>query len=152
MSTISKQWVIPGLGYLGVIPFAVAAYFALQGSQLWQLEPVALFVAYSAVILALLGGSLWGKGETLKDSMPTSVLLIASNLTALFSWASLIFSAANFAVAISGLMLGYVVMLFIEQRFAGLLFRNQAASYLNLRLALTTLVVLTHLLVLLSLL
>lgn len=152
MTTFTKQRVIPGLGYLGVIPFAVAAYFVLQGGQLLQFEPAAVFVGYSSVILAFLGGSLWGRSQLLDDSAITVSLLIASNLIALLGWASLSFAVFNYGVAVSGLILGYVMVLFIEHRCARRLFGSHADSYLDLRRALTSLVVLTHLLVLLAIL
>lgn len=146
----SKQLLIPGLGYLGVIPFAACALLVLQDSGALIDDPAFLFVGYSGVILAFLGGTLWGSSRALEDSAKTSGLLLVSNLIALLGWASLIAFQSWFTAAMILLILGYACVLVIERRNAVALGINSGDRYLVLRSSLTALVILLHILVLLA--
>ena len=50
---LPKQQLVPCLGYLGLAPFLVAAYLSATGQAFLEMDPVLLFIGYSAVILAL---------------------------------------------------------------------------------------------------
>jgi hypothetical protein len=146
----SKQLLIPGLGYLGVIPFAACAFLVLRDSSELVTDPAFLFVGYSVVILAFLGGTLWGSSRALEDSSRTSGLLLASNIIALLGWGSLIAFQSWFTAALIVLILGYASVLVIERRNALTLGIDTGDRYLVLRSSLTALVILLHILVLLA--
>lgn len=146
----SKQLLIPGLGYLGVIPFAACALLVLRDGGELVNDPAILFVGYSVVILAFLGGTLWGSSRALEDSSKTSGLLLISNIIALLGWGSLIVFQSWFAAALTVLILGYAGVLVIERRNAVTLGINSGDQYLVLRTSLTALVILLHIVVLLA--
>ena len=147
---LNKQFVIKGLGYAGLLPFLLAMYLLLSGSLLQASDVVAVFLSYSTVILAFLGGTLWGRVSLLQESPSTALLLVASNLIALFGWANLLLGLASEKVAVAGLAIGFVLVLLVESRFVRFLFAGinpqSRNSYLNLRITLTSIVVLLHLL------
>ena len=107
-----------------------------------MMDPKKIFVGYSVVILAFLSGSLWGKVLDQADSIPSKVILVTSNLIALLGWASI--GLSNYSLVIATLGLGYILILSLEYRFASLLFGDVSHSYFKLRFKLTSIVLLTH--------
>lgn len=146
---MSKQSVISTLGYSGLIPFLVTVYLLSTGITLpgWNVELI--FLSYSTVILAFLGGALWGQSISLDDSPFVRMLLITSNLIALSVWLSLNIGVFDQRTAIAVLSVGYSLTLFLElhlsRSLASLAGTHQNRHYLNLRIILTTVVVLLHL-------
>ena len=124
-----------GLGYGGLLPFYGAALWALvlPGDM-----AVSVFIVYGTVILAFLGGTLWGYAVT--QPVPRKhQRLILSNLVALF--AAVAGLVAQPLLAIVLLALGQVLLLAYE--------RGQGDSrgwYLVLRLRLVLGVLPAHLL------
>ena len=147
---LNKQFVIKGLGYAGLLPFLLAMYLLLSGNLLQASDAVTVFLSYSTVILAFLGGTLWGRVLALQESPFTGLLLVASNLIALFAWANLLLGVVSEQAAVAGLAIGFVLVLLVECWFARFLFAginpDNRDSYLNLRITLTSIVVLLHLL------
>ncbi len=148
---MTKQLVVSGLGYAGLLPFILTAYLLVSGTMVPAGNAGYLFVSYSAVILAFIGGSLWGWGMILEDSPSTCFLLIVSNLVALMVWMNLFLGVVSPKAAIAGLTLAYLIVLILELRFAN---KHSTAPvshyevhYVNLRVTLTMIVVLLHLLV-----
>jgi len=109
-----------------------------------MMDPKKIFVGYSVIILAFLSGSLWGQVLDQADSIPSRVILVASNLIALLGWASL--GLSNYSLVIATLSLGYILILSLEYSFASLLFDDVSHTYFKLRCKLTTIVLLTHVL------
>ena len=109
-----------------------------------MMDPKKIFVGYSVVILAFLSGSLWGKVLDQADSIPSKVILVTSNLIALLGWASI--GLSNYSLVIATLGLGYILILSLEYRFAGLLFGDISHTYFKLRFKLTGIVLLIHVL------
>jgi len=109
-----------------------------------MMDPKKIFVGYSVVILAFLSGSLWGKVLDQADSIPSKVILVTSNLIALLGWASI--GLSNYSLVIATLGLGYILILSLEYRFAGLLFGDISHTYFKLRFKLTSIVLLIHVL------
>lgn len=70
-----------GLGYSGLLPFYGAALWALVDASA---TPVSIFVVYGTVILAFLGGTLWGYAVTQPTPRKHQRLLL-SNVVALFA-------------------------------------------------------------------
>ncbi len=89
-----------GLGYAGLLPFYGAALWAclvLPGSGF----AAQVFVIYGTVILAFLGGTLWGYAVTL--SAPAKhYRLVLSNLVALFAAAAALAGSATVSVILLG--------------------------------------------------
>ncbi|MDD9891277.1 MAG: DUF3429 domain-containing protein [Gammaproteobacteria bacterium] len=142
---LTKAFLVPTLGYLGLIPFLGAAALALSGQLLLGLEPELMFVGYSAVILAFLCGSLWGKGLGIVDSPASRTLLVVSNLFAVLAWVSLTIESIDYGAALTALGIGYSLILYLEYRMSRILFANIEYPYLALRVRLTAIVLCSHL-------
>lgn len=95
-----------GLGYAGLIPFALCTIVLAWDKPTWQ--PVALeaFITYSAIILSFLGGIRWGAASSGRQAR--SGALAFSVLPSL--WAALILLWPNEYAAVWGLMVGFVLM------------------------------------------
>ena len=126
------------LGYTGLLPF--------YASGLWLLLPDAPgrglagqgFVVYGVVILAFLGGTLWGNAVARPVPQKYSRLVI-SNLVALF--AAVAGLADNLVAAGALLALGQVALLLYERQTG-----DTRGWYLRLRTRLTLGVLPAHLL------
>lgn len=136
----SRRWSTRGLmaalGYAGLLPFYASATWVCWPGLPHPSAAVELFVIYGAVILAFLGGTLWGYAVTIAAPRKYYRLLV-SNLVALFAAAAAIFAAPLAAVAL--LALGQLMLLLYE--------RWQAESrgwYLGLRTRLVLAVLPAH--------
>jgi hypothetical protein len=141
---LSNQRLISSLSFFGLLPFFGAAFLMMAGILPLMMDPKKIFVGYSVIILAFLSGSLWGQVLDQADSIPSRVILVASNLIALLGWASL--GLSNYSLVIATLSLGYILILSLEYSFASLLFDDVSHTYFKLRCKLTTIVLLTHVL------
>jgi len=75
------------LALSGILPFW---FLALAPETLFGLNTASLFVSYGAIINAFLAGGLWGRAQgRSKDNSRTITLLVASNVLALISFATL---------------------------------------------------------------
>jgi len=141
-----------GLGFLGLIPFAGGAWLTVVGGielmPVLDIEPGFLFASYSAIILSFLGGVLWGRSLALEASSLGRNLLLLSNGIALLAWFSLFAGPDYFKLALLALMVGYVAVFSAEHRLATHADYELLAPYMRMRLFLTNLVLVTHLLVL----
>ena len=86
------------LGSIGLVPFIVSvgrmvsgawSGGGLQSASIFGLYAPYVFLAYSAIILSFLAGTLWGKWESLPPNRGSAVVLIFTNLTSLLAWVSL---------------------------------------------------------------
>lgn len=144
-----SQVIVIALGYLGVIPFVVAALFALFDLSLLGFDPRQVFIAYSAVILSFLGGIMWGRVLGLPDHRAVRCLLLLSNAIALTGFAALLLAAgAAYLYALPLLMCGYVITLVVERLAYQRLLADVQRSYFPMRVVLTTVVVIMHIMVL----
>lgn len=158
---MSRSNLINILGYLGLIPFLVPSYLmaegffygaGLQSAAIFGLYAPYVFIAYSAIILSFLSGTLWGHARQ-ADAMPSGDgllqgAIVFSNLVALSAWASLLLIyiapiMTLFAVCL--LMAGYLGLLLLE----GLVIGPQQKQYWAMRIRLTSVVALTHLIAIL---
>lgn len=149
------------LGYLGLIPFLVPSYLMAEGfffgaglhsAAIFGLYAPYVFIAYSAIILSFLSGTLWAHARQ-PDAVPSGDgllqgTIIFSNLVALGAWASLLLIyiapiMTLFAVCL--LMAGYLGLLLLE----GLVIGPQEKQYWTMRIRLTLVVALTHLMAIL---
>ena len=139
---LSNERLISSLAFFGLLPFLGATFLTMADVLPLMMDPKKIFVGYSVVILAFLSGSLWGKVLDQADSIPSKVILVTSNLIALLGWASI--GLSNYSLVIATLGLGYILILSLEYRFASLLFGDVSHSYFKLRFKLTSIVLLTH--------
>ncbi|WP_394205167.1 DUF3429 domain-containing protein [Shewanella waksmanii] len=128
------------LGIAGLIPFVVASLMYLTQISLTGFAPQQLFVTYSAVILAFLTGSLWGRETHALQNHIHDWVMAVSNLLCLMAWASLL--VGHLSVTLWMLMLGYIATLLVERRQAKLI--GIEPDYLKLRLGLTSVAVVCH--------
>lgn len=105
------------LGYLGIVPFvALAGLAALQGPD-W-LE-VAL-IAYGALILAFMSGTLWaGLIFGQRPSHRTQLGLVASNVLVLMAWPSVLMPTAWACLWLAGLFAAHLWLDAPWRSFAG---------------------------------
>ncbi|WP_207061874.1 DUF3429 domain-containing protein [Motiliproteus sp. SC1-56] len=130
------------LGYAGLLPFVFA--LAAQGLG-WpaspsELSPARVFIAYSAIILSFLGGTLWGREIDRFPHSARALALWASNGFALLGFAALLCAELQLATVLLGL--GFAALFYTELRYLGL--RSEAGSYQRLRRNLTGVVCLLH--------
>ena len=99
------------LGYAGLLPF----YGFLLGIWLLQDWPSAVsvqgFVIYSLAILSFLGGTLWGRVQSLDN--PMMARLLVSNGVVIFAVAAVLTAKAWLASV--ALMCGYLALLWYER-------------------------------------
>lgn len=142
---------IPTLGFLGYIPFAVGALLSVLGLELRLVDAELLFTSYSAIILSFLAGTLWGRALPQAGDRAAALLLPASNLLALLAWLGLVWQIDR-SFTVGCLMLGYIVVFTLEHRFreslSGGAPEGSGEDYLRLRFTLTSLVLLAHLVIL----
>jgi hypothetical protein len=104
------------LGYAGLLPFYGSAAWACATALPGRGLAVTVFITYGAVILAFLGGTLWGYAVTVAPPRKYG-RLVASNLVALFAVAVALAGPAWLSVLL--LALGQVVLLIYERSQAG---------------------------------
>ncbi len=132
---MSNRTIMLCLGYAGLLPF----YGFVAGAWWLQDWPAAVsvqgFVIYSLGILCFLGGTLWGRVQSLQE--PFAARLLVSNGLVLFAVAAVLTAQAWLAAV--ALMGGYLALLWYERASEHL-----PAWYGVMRLNLTLGVVLAH--------
>ena len=153
---MSHSGLIKTLGYAGTLPFLLPVYLmgqaflsskGLQSAALFGLYAPYVFIAYSAVILSFLSGTVWAYARSV-DAVVSYGAILFSNLVALSAWLSmlLIYIAPIMTLfALCLLMAGYLGLLLIER----LLEVPENAGYWHMRIQLTAVVDLAHLAVIL---
>lgn len=149
---MSHSALIKTLGYAGLVPFLLPVYLmvqaffssvGLQSAAVFGLYAPYVFIAYSAVILSFLSGTVWAYARPVEGGLSKGAIVF-SNLVALSAWLSLllIYIAPIMTLfALCLLMAGYLGLLLVER----LLEVPQNASYWRMRIQLTTVVSLAHL-------
>jgi hypothetical protein len=130
--------VMATLGYAGLLPFYASALWVAFPDAPGRTLAGQIFVIYGVVILAFLGGTLWGNAVVRPPPHKYSRLII-SNLVALFAAAAGL--TGNLVAAGSMLALGQVGLLVYERRTG-----DVGGWYLRLRSRLTLGVLPAHLL------
>ena len=153
---MSHSGLIKTLGYAGTVPFLLPVYMmgqaflsskGLQSAALFGLYAPYVFIAYSAVILSFLSGTVWAYARSV-DAVVSYGAILFSNLVALSAWLSmlLIYIAPIMTLfALCLLMAGYLGLLLIER----LLEVPENAGYWHMRIQLTAVIALAHLAVIL---
>ena len=153
---MSHSGLIKTLGYAGTLPFLLPVYLmgqaflsskGLQSAALFGLYAPYVFIAYSAVILSFLSGTVWAYARSV-DAVVSYGAILFSNLVALSAWLSMLLiciAPIMTLFALCLLMAGYLGLLLIER----LLEVPENAGYWHMRIQLTAVVALAHLAVIL---
>lgn len=140
------------LGYTGLIPFIIPVWLmfdqiwfglGLRNAVLFGISAPQIFIAYSAVILSFMSGTLWASWRVVKSQSLAKFAVLMSNLFALSSWCALLLmhSVPIMAVfSVTLLMLGFISLLWVEHLISEL-----KKSYWRMRLLLTGIVTVLHL-------
>ena len=87
------------LGYAGIIPFAIPVWLmidgfwfgpGLQSAALFGLYAPYIFIAYSAVILSFMSGTLWANVQMTGNLSLVKPAVLMSNFLALSAWFALL--------------------------------------------------------------
>lgn len=109
-----------------------------------------MLITYSTVILSFLSGALWG--QVLRANHRFSKgLLVVSNLFALLAWLCLIFGETNPIAALVCLIGGFTGLMATEYLGRRTVFEHSDQYYWMMRITLTGLVVVMHLVALIAL-
>lgn len=127
-----KAW--KALGYLGLIPFIVCLYLSSE-AEFWGISTKQAFVAYSAVILSFIAGTIWRRDVSTHHDKR----YIISNIFSLIAFASLLVAQE---VALIILALSFM-LLFVYENSIGKQ-HKLPTDYMNMRFWLTQIVVLLH--------
>ncbi|MDA0795575.1 MAG: DUF3429 domain-containing protein [Proteobacteria bacterium] len=142
------------LGYAGIIPFAIPVWLmidgfwfgpGLQSAALFGLYAPYIFIAYSAVILSFMSGTLWANVQMTGNLSLVKPAVLMSNFLALSAWFALllIYIAPIMTIfAVTLLMLGFISLLWAER-----IVDSGTEVYWRMRLSLTTIVTALHLVV-----
>ena len=125
------------LGLAGLIPF-LAMPVAYQLNLMPISQSATYFVQYSAVLLSFFGGVHWW--AAISQQRYDKQMYIAM-LPTIIGWLCLVFSSDVKVLGI--LSLSYVAIL-VYDKFSLSLPKSEIVSYISLRMALTTVVVLCH--------
>ncbi|GAA4896453.1 DUF3429 domain-containing protein [Ferrimonas pelagia] len=123
------------LGLLPFVGFALASYLAVLPAD----TATTAFLLYSALILSFLGGVHWSQAVL---SKPNVMQAYVAMLPSLIGWCALLLLPESAALWL--LCAAYLFILLYDMHTL-----DMPDGYLSLRIALTTLVVLCHLLLLL---
>lgn len=146
------------LGDLGSLPFTLLALLMVQGylagpglqsTSVFGLYAPYVFIAYSAVILSFLCGTLWAAARVSEPGFLPNAAIVLSNLLALSAWASLLLNYVApimtiFAVTL--LLAGFLSLLWAERLLARQVGELDRA-YWSMRLRITALVAVWHIVV-----
>ncbi len=126
------------LGYLGLTPFIVIPLLIGIGS-IEYFQGFLYFVQYSAIILSFFGGIHWL--DAIQNNRNNHQLYVAM-LPSIIAWLSLIFLKGD--TLLSVLSVSYIAILMYD-KFVLALAKNILIDYIQLRVILTTVVVISHL-------
>lgn len=113
--------------YLLLIPGFASPEFRLQA-----------YLAYGAVIAAFMAGTLWGLVQRERD--PPLAPIVASNVLALASWASLLIPSALAATGLQ--LLVFILLLEVDRRIGAE--GREMPWYFTMRIRITAIVVLSY--------
>jgi hypothetical protein len=125
------------LGVAGLIPF-LAMPIAYSLNLLSLTQSAIYFMQYSAVLLSFFGGIHWW--DSISNQRYGKQMYIAM-LPSIIGWLCLVFSHDPKTLGV--LSLSYVAIL-VYDKFTLSLPRGQIVSYISLRIALTSVVVISH--------
>lgn len=125
------------LGLFGLIPF-VFCCLAATFDWLSSYQASMIFVQYSAVLLSFFGGIHWW--DAINNKRVNHQLYVAM-LPSIIGWLSLVLSHSPFALG--ALSLSYLAILMYD-KYTLSLEKQEIMDYIQLRVILTTVVVICH--------
>lgn len=125
------------LGYLGLLPFLLLP-MAIELNHLALYEGTHYFSQYSAIILSFLGGVLWYQGVVVKQSNFEAYIAM---LPSIIGWISAAFLSPFYGVIV--LAGSFILLLIYEFKIL-----DMKPWYMRLRMALTSVVLGCHLIIL----
>jgi heme/copper-type cytochrome/quinol oxidase subunit 2 len=130
-----KSWQL--LGYLGLLPFITSLYLSVE-SVSWVITAKQDFVAYSAIIVSFIAGSIWRKD----DKHTHTKQQIISNSFSLLAFISLL-TYTNIALII--LSFSFLFLYVYERDLAKCSTdENRTSEYMAMRFWLTLIVISMH--------
>lgn len=130
-----KSWQL--LGYLGLLPFITSLYLSVE-SVSWVIAAKQAFVAYSAIIVSFIAGSIWRKD----DEHTQKKQQIISNSFSLLAFISLL-TYPNIALII--LSFSFLFLYVYERDLAKCSTdENRTSEYMAMRFWLTLIVISMH--------
>ncbi len=127
-----KTWKI--LGYMGLIPFVACLYLS-EREMVWGIAPKSAFIAYSAIILSFIAGTIWRVDRQLQQSHQQ----IVSNIFSITAFACLLI---HHDIALGILAASYLLLFLYEIRFVKQ--SKLKVDYISMRFRLTLAVILLH--------
>lgn len=125
------------LGYMGLIPFIISFYLSIENIT-WQIDTQQLFIAYSAIILSFVAGTLWQANDHDKHNAKK----IISNIVSLFAFLALL---VNNHLALTILAINYLFLFLYESKLVKLNKQHDInPAYMKMRFRLTLVVILLH--------
>jgi hypothetical protein len=130
-----KSWQL--LGYLGLLPFIASLYLSVESVN-WVIAAKQAFVAYSAIIVSFIAGSIWRKD----DNNTHIKQQIISNTFSLLAFITLL-TYTNVALII--LAFSFLFLYIYERELAKCSTdENRTYEYMNMRFWLTLTVISLH--------
>ena len=130
-----KSWQL--LGYLGLLPFITSLYLSVE-SVSWVITAKQAFVAYSAIIVSFIAGSIWRKDYKHTHTKQQ----IISNSFSLLAFISLL-TYPNIALII--LSFSFLFLYVYERDLAKCITdENRTSEYMAMRFWLTLIVISMH--------
>ncbi len=105
------------LGLAGALPFVAGAALTWMSERPWPLDaPVPILIAYGAVILSFLGGTIWGLTSAAAAGDPLAVesgrLFIVSVVPSLVAWGALLLAPLPALVLLA---MAFAAQLFVDR-------------------------------------
>lgn len=126
------------LGYLGLIPF-ISLPLLVTMDAINYFQGYLYFVQYSAIILSFFGGIHWL--DAIQNNRKNHQLYVAM-LPSIIAWLALIFLKGDMLLSV--LSMSYIGILMYD-KFVLALTKSILIDYIKLRVILTTVVVISHL-------
>ncbi|MHA2938023.1 DUF3429 domain-containing protein [Vibrio sp. RC27] len=132
------------LGFMGLIPLFASLYLSINDVA-WQLESKQAFMAYSAIILSFVAGTLWKNQDQQinKIHLTHTQQNYISNIFSLFAFLALL---VNQHLGLAILATNFLALFLYESRLAKVTeCKESLKGYLAMRLQLTVIVILLQL-------
>ncbi len=127
------------LGYMGLIPFILLPIFLAFAGSFGAFHTLITFVGYSAGIAIFMAGANWGR--TVDEENPSKLILATSNLITLGVIGLCLFAFYSFPALIVGIGIAHGLNLVFEAK-------REHPRYQKLRVILTSVVLVSHLVML----
>ena len=130
-----KSWQL--LGYFGLFPFIACLYLSIESVN-WSTTGKQAFIAYSAIIVSFIAGSVWRKDDDNTHIKQQIISIIFS----LIAFMTLLIESQ---IALIILAFSFTFLFIYEKKLTKFKTEdNRTYQYMNMRFWLTSIVVLLH--------